>query len=506
MPFFGFNAGGGGLGSSAFNAIYVDLPLPSGELVTAGGYYTFIPGTTVNLGPAFDALEIGEFINGRSTDLPAVTINIPGYAPLTPEFGAGAFQIVKETANTLSFVALSSGIGAPTDATLAARIADLEGAIDGGEAWVAGAEYKAGEVFSHVVTQTTAVDVNGDAVPARLGLFSYPVDTTSGATVTLAEIAQWTPYIINGSVVRGDDGKDYRLLACVLRNDGTTGWQILDDTNHTPVGFTGVTVEATGELVVDYSGLNAKTIGAIAVTPDERFSRGGLTAGASVSRTAVRIELYTAFSARVSGTGVAPGNFMGPNGGNTWNFSTDTALGVYTFAHETDSHSDSNGSPIHVQMDDNSSIDELRVSTRQRDGFTLQAMNRIAGEVTAAATVQSEIIGCAASWDGMTMTLTHPQCASVHDISVSKINPGFLPYIVGDSTTSIDVRFWDLVNAEVFTGTNGKAFKFMRGSLGPTGLTGGVQAQVSREGRLRVHADDVSSSSANLWVILFVEV
>ena len=115
MPVFGPNGGGGGGGSSAFDAIYIDLPLPAGELVDEGGYYTFIPGTTVNLGASFDALEIGEFINGRSTDLPAVTINIPGYGALTPEFGSGAFQIVKETANTLSFVALSSGISASTD-------------------------------------------------------------------------------------------------------------------------------------------------------------------------------------------------------------------------------------------------------------------------------------------------------------------------------------------------------------------------------------------------------
>ena len=74
------------------------------------------------------------------------------------------------------------------------RIAALETDVDSGEPWAAGAEYKAGEVFSHVVTQTTAVDVNGDAVPAGAGLFSYPVDTTAGATATLAEIAQWTPY------------------------------------------------------------------------------------------------------------------------------------------------------------------------------------------------------------------------------------------------------------------------------------------------------------------------
>ena len=190
MPVFGPNSGGGG-GSSAFDAIYVDLPLPAGELVDEGGYYTFVPGTTVNLGPAFDALEIGEFINGRSTDLPAVTINIPGYAPLTPEFGSGAFQIVKETDSILSFVPLSSGIGSPSlnDATIAARIAVLEADVDSGEPWRAETDYEAGEVFSHVVTEqpSTVLDLNGNPVAPGRRLFAYPDDTTSGTTPNVSE-------------------------------------------------------------------------------------------------------------------------------------------------------------------------------------------------------------------------------------------------------------------------------------------------------------------------------
>ena len=86
--------------------------------------------------------------------------------------------------------------------------------VDAGERWKPNTPYKADESFTHNVTQTTAVDVNGDAVPQGLGLFAYTVDTTSGASAVLAEIATWT------RLSRGDVAKlNSQVLAGPINAD-----------------------------------------------------------------------------------------------------------------------------------------------------------------------------------------------------------------------------------------------------------------------------------------------
>ncbi len=91
---------------------YIPTPVPVADVV-ADGFYTFVAGTTQDLGAAFDDMEIGEFINGRSLDLPSVTINIDSYTALAPEFVAGTFQIVKESATELSFINQTQNAGGP---------------------------------------------------------------------------------------------------------------------------------------------------------------------------------------------------------------------------------------------------------------------------------------------------------------------------------------------------------------------------------------------------------
>lgn len=65
--------------------------------------------------------------------------------------------------------------------------------VDAGEPWEGGRDYKAGEVFTHNVTQTTAVDVNGDSIEQGYGLFIYQADRTANGTATLPEILLWEP-------------------------------------------------------------------------------------------------------------------------------------------------------------------------------------------------------------------------------------------------------------------------------------------------------------------------
>ena len=163
--------------------------------VSAPGFYTFAELPT-------ETTKTGDFIEVFHKDYYAVL-------QITQESSVGAVfdNNVNQNVNTAwDTTVVHSAASAGATAALNGRIDDLETLletdVDSGEPWAASTDYKAGEVFSHVVTQTTAVDVNGDAVPAGAGLFSYPVDTTAGATATLAEIAQWTPYAGGISLVR----------------------------------------------------------------------------------------------------------------------------------------------------------------------------------------------------------------------------------------------------------------------------------------------------------------
>ncbi len=92
--------------------------------------------------------------------------------------------------NAAAITALVAGQAAQDTA-----IAALQGLVDAGEAWVGGTVYAAGELFTHTVTQSTAVDANGNPVPAGPGLFTYAGGATAGGSATLAEIALWTPFV-----------------------------------------------------------------------------------------------------------------------------------------------------------------------------------------------------------------------------------------------------------------------------------------------------------------------
>lgn len=79
---------------------------------------------------------------------------------------------------------------------------------------------------------------------------------------------------------RCSDGKKYQLSACVIRNTGA-GWAFINDSEHAPVGFTGISITAGGQIRLDHV-FGANKVATMLVVPDETFAAMGLIAGGSI--------------------------------------------------------------------------------------------------------------------------------------------------------------------------------------------------------------------------------
>lgn len=107
-----------------------------------------------------------------------------------------------------------------------------------------------------------------------------------------------------------DDGRNYRLLACALRNSGS-GWGLIDDAAHDPAGVTGVVTHPDRlEILHD---VGAISVAAVGVEPDEYFAARAYRAGLSVGLTSSRIYLYRGTST----TPLDPADIVAPTG-NLW--------------------------------------------------------------------------------------------------------------------------------------------------------------------------------------------
>lgn len=85
----------------------------------------------------------------------------------------------------------------------------------------------------------------------------------------------------NIGLIKGDDGKNYRAVACVVRNTGS-GFAFINDTGHAPAGVTSVTTAADqSSFTINYSFTATKVVSLVA-TPDETLAAKGFIMGGSV--------------------------------------------------------------------------------------------------------------------------------------------------------------------------------------------------------------------------------
>jgi hypothetical protein len=117
------------------------------------------------------------------------------------------------------------------------------------------------------------------------------VDNTADADkpVSAAQQAALDLKADETGIVRGTDGRRYRMVACAVRNSGL-GFSLIDDDRHTPVG-----VLSTESALDDMSftirmGFDGLKVSSVVVVADETLSAAGYQLGASVGLNSITIQ------------------------------------------------------------------------------------------------------------------------------------------------------------------------------------------------------------------------
>lgn len=366
------------------------------------------------------------------------------------------------------------------------------------------------------VTQTSAdtvLGVQGGAVKrmAASPAFTQLAATTGAALIGTAE-GDTVADAIDGRI-NGDSGRKFRQFGGVIRQPSPagTGWAFIDDAGHTPFGMTSITENADGTMTVTNS-FTAAAVGVVAITPDEDYTASGLTVGASVTTSSQILSFYAPFEARLNNLTVAWGNYISTTdalfGCDTSTAGTD---GKVVFTHPSITHVDSVGSPILVMKympsgtsNGNAEIVPVAVS---KTGFTLQAMEPIAGKVAmdgaGAITVTSDLVTApTATWSSSTnrLTIAHAQALSSYGYSIQEITGAYRCSVVNNTGASLVIEFYDWAGTKYTGATAPASFQF--GFSVPGTAPGVWSAQnriVVRRASVRVRCQDVAGTG-NIWL------
>jgi hypothetical protein len=116
------------------------------------------------------------------------------------------------------------------------------------------------------------------------------VDNTSDMNkpVSTAQRAALDLKADKSGIVRGADGKRFRVVACAIRNTGA-GFQLINDAGHTPVGVKSVTTSADGMSVKINLSFQGLTVSSVVAAPDETLAAAGYVVGASVGLASITL-------------------------------------------------------------------------------------------------------------------------------------------------------------------------------------------------------------------------
>ena len=179
----------------------------------------------------------------------------------------------------------------------------LNGAIDAANVTIAAAQ-AAGVVNANAIALKAPI-----ASPAFTG-------TPTGITKTHVGLANVDNVsdALQPQLIRGDAGKNYRMVSCVLQRVSGSVWAVFDDAGHAPTGVSSVSITST-YVQVNYS-FTATKVSSWQNTVDEAFAAagsGGVRCGTSVGTTYTRIFFYIG----TSSTPVDPGT-LSTAGANVW--------------------------------------------------------------------------------------------------------------------------------------------------------------------------------------------
>ena len=92
------------------------------------------------------------------------------------------------------------------------------------------------------------------------------------------------------TAARVDDLESIYPVACVIRQNNDGSWNFINDSGHAPIGFSGITTDENGCIVLTRS-QTASKVGSLIITPDETFAPYVKT-GASVGLNTDTIQIY----------------------------------------------------------------------------------------------------------------------------------------------------------------------------------------------------------------------
>lgn len=132
----------------------------------------------------------------------------------------------------------------------------------------------------------------GVVTPGIIGQVYY--DTTNGLEYIATGLTSANWYSPLGArlteLIKGESGKNVKIVAGVIRNDGS-GWAFIENSTHNKLNFASISAD-TSSITLGL-GFTAKKVISFVACPDERFAQLGYQIGASVGVTSAIIDIYT---------------------------------------------------------------------------------------------------------------------------------------------------------------------------------------------------------------------
>lgn len=327
-------------------------------------------------------------------------------------------------------------------------------------------------------------------------------DTPANAAAAAAALAEYHYNLVNG-----DKGKKYRILAGVLRNDGT-GWKWINDASHTMAGFTAdPVVRVDGyNLDIDY-GFTASKVLTFIAAPDETFQVYGYRFGASVGLGMSALQVSAPLHFYFSDTAVAGAV---PGHQNNITAASADAGASLLFTHPLVANAASGGRGIQRSVCpwQNSGLQRSVLAIENISQTTFKVYKKVPFEVRigyngASFDVTSAASGVTAAFAGNTLTITHPATDGAPVVAKYGSHLNYSPVVLDYTGTTTRIVFDTGAGLAAAVDTK-MQFTLVRGGLvaapasGVSGVITGPPAVC--------YWDDIVSAGGNIWIIGIMEI
>lgn len=364
---------------------------------------------------------------------------------------------------------------------------DTQVKVNGISEWDATVEYQANKSF---------VQYNGKVYQAiQTGTNKQP---DLSPTYWENKESIWKNTIVANNLATG---KVAKVVACVLRNEGT-GWYALDDTGHTPSGLASVSIVGKA-LNLNYNFTGSRVISLIAV-PDERVASWGVTCGTSVGQNSAQIYFYGPLSGAVTNTGIQYNTVLGHDITQT----VDAANGTISVTHDAISHTAGNGSAVTIS--DSPLFGKLQ-TTVTKFGFDLKytkEMDFSFSWPSGVLSVSSNCVGVSAVWDASGfIQVTHPNTGGVQQVTAQETNAmgGIHARISNITSTGFRIYFYNTSGTQITTPSSSLVPYCTRAVYMPALIPAGAVGFYNRDAVPMNAANFVTGSNGNIWVIGLIE-